>query len=213
MGALICHPQWVLECCCPLFLVTPGRGELDSVLIVNLFFWGLLARTLAPWCFGTENGRHAGGGNGNPLQCSCLENPRDGGARWAAICGVAQSRTRPKRLSSSVGDVHIFLLLQLPFRMALLALKTLPLIWFGEGKTSHFCFPYRLHEKGSTVDFKLFLPSPGCQLAPQSTVHLQSRYRHPSFYQMLQAQVEWKHGPGDRPRRHCTSSLQSPFIL
>ena len=42
-----------------------------------------------------------GEGNGNPLQCSCLENPRDGGAWWAAICGVAQSRTRLKRLSSS----------------------------------------------------------------------------------------------------------------
>ena len=36
-----------------------------------------------------------------PLQCSCLENPRDGGAWWAAISGVAQSRTRLKRLSSS----------------------------------------------------------------------------------------------------------------
>ena len=40
-------------------------------------------------------------GNGNPLQCSCLENPRDGGAWWAAIYGVAQSRTRLTRLSSS----------------------------------------------------------------------------------------------------------------
>ena len=40
-------------------------------------------------------------GNGNPLQCSCLENPRDGGAWWAAIYGVTQSRTRLKRLSSS----------------------------------------------------------------------------------------------------------------
>ena len=40
-------------------------------------------------------------GNGNPLQCSCLENPRDRGAWWAAIYGVAQSRTRLKRLSSS----------------------------------------------------------------------------------------------------------------
>ena len=40
-------------------------------------------------------------GNGNPLQCSCLENPRDGGASWAAIYGVAQSQTRLKRLSSS----------------------------------------------------------------------------------------------------------------
>ena len=42
-----------------------------------------------------------GEGNGHPLQCSCLENPRDGGARWAAVYGVAQSRTRLKRLSSS----------------------------------------------------------------------------------------------------------------
>ena len=42
-----------------------------------------------------------GEGNGNPLQCSCLENPRDGGAWWAAVFGVAQSRTRLKRLSSS----------------------------------------------------------------------------------------------------------------
>ena len=42
-----------------------------------------------------------GEGNGNPLQDSCLENPRDGGAWWAAINGVAQSRSRLKRLSSS----------------------------------------------------------------------------------------------------------------
>ena len=41
-----------------------------------------------------------GEGNGNPLQCSCLENPRDGGARWAAVYGVAQSQTWLKRLSS-----------------------------------------------------------------------------------------------------------------
>ena len=42
-----------------------------------------------------------GEGNGNPLQCSCLENPRDGGAWWAAVCGVAQSRTQLKQFSSS----------------------------------------------------------------------------------------------------------------
>ena len=42
-----------------------------------------------------------GEGNGNPLQCSCLENHRDGGAWWAAVCGVAQSRTQMKQLSSS----------------------------------------------------------------------------------------------------------------
>ena len=42
-----------------------------------------------------------GEGNGNPLQCSCLENPRDGETWWAAVYGVAQSWTRLKRLSSS----------------------------------------------------------------------------------------------------------------
>ena len=42
-----------------------------------------------------------GEGNGNPLQCSCLENPGDGRAWWAAVYGVAQNRTQLKRLSSS----------------------------------------------------------------------------------------------------------------
>jgi len=46
---------------------------------------------------------YIGEGNGNPLQYSCLENPSDGGAWWAAIYGVTQSQTRLKRLSSSSG--------------------------------------------------------------------------------------------------------------
>ena len=49
-----------------------------------------------------------GEGNSNPLQCSCLENPRDGGAWWAAIYGVAQSQTRLKWLSSSSIYIYIF---------------------------------------------------------------------------------------------------------
>ena len=52
---------------------------------------------------------YIGEGNGNPLQCSCLENPRDRGAWWAAVYGVAQSRTRLKRLSSSS---NIFIMLK-----------------------------------------------------------------------------------------------------
>ena len=48
-----------------------------------------------------------GEGNGNPLQCSCLENPRDGRAWWAAIYGVAQSRTRLERLSRSSSSSHV----------------------------------------------------------------------------------------------------------
>ena len=51
-----------------------------------------------------------GEGNGNPLQCSCLENPRDGGAQWAAIYGIAQSRTWLKRLSSSSSKCDIICL-------------------------------------------------------------------------------------------------------
>ena len=42
-----------------------------------------------------------GEGNGNPLQCSCLENPRDRGAWWAAVYGLAQTRTQLKYISSS----------------------------------------------------------------------------------------------------------------
>ena len=48
-----------------------------------------------------------GEGNGNPLQCSCLENPRDREAWWAAVYGVAQSRTRLKRLSSSSSNIDL----------------------------------------------------------------------------------------------------------
>ena len=47
-----------------------------------------------------------GEGNGNPLQYSCLENPRDSGAYWAAVCGVAQSWTRLMRLSSSSSQIN-----------------------------------------------------------------------------------------------------------
>ena len=66
-----------------------------------------------------------GEGNGNPLQCSCLENPRDRGAWWATVYGVAQSRTRLKWLSSSFAsctskllDCRITTSIVLPFKKA-----------------------------------------------------------------------------------------------
>jgi len=65
----------------------------------------------SPWgCYGSDVTERLhfhfslsrnGEGNGNPLQCSCLENPRDGGAWWAAVYAVAQSRTRLKQLNSN----------------------------------------------------------------------------------------------------------------
>ena len=69
------------------------RGHKESDMTEQLHFHFSLA------CIGE--------GNGNPLQCSCLENPRDRGAWWAAIYGVAQSRTRLKRLSSSIHHVYL----------------------------------------------------------------------------------------------------------
>ena len=56
---------------------------------------------LSPCLFNLHVEYIIGEGTGNPLQYSCLENPRDRGAWWAAVYGVAQSRTRLKRLSSS----------------------------------------------------------------------------------------------------------------
>ena len=55
-------------------------------------------------------------GNGNPVQCSCLANPRDGGAWWAAVYGVTQSQTRLKWLSSSSSS-SIVILLNLKIRI------------------------------------------------------------------------------------------------
>ena len=63
-----------------------------------------------------------GEGDGTPLQYSCLENPRDGGAWWAAVYGVTQSWTRLKRLSSSSSSVYMSKLLSqfVPFPQSLL---------------------------------------------------------------------------------------------
>ena len=69
----------------PVGCSTWGREESDTTERLHFHF--------SFSCFGE--------GNGNPLQCSCLENPRDGGAWWAAVYGVARSGTRLKRLSSS----------------------------------------------------------------------------------------------------------------
>ena len=53
-------------------------------------------RPLQVFSYLNHSSGSSGEGNGNPLQCSCLENPRDGGAWWAAVYGVAQGQTRLK---------------------------------------------------------------------------------------------------------------------
>ena len=84
------HGQWSLVGCSPW-----GHEESDTTERLHFHF------SLS--CIGE--------GNGSPLQHSCLENPRDGGAWWAAVYGVAQSRTRRKRLSSSKTNWDHYVLL------------------------------------------------------------------------------------------------------
>ena len=73
-------------------------------------------------------------GNGNPLQCSCLENPKDGRAWWTAICGVTQSRTRLERLSSSSSSCYYCYYDSTPLIVP--ALNSLSLPCFVSDKTS-----------------------------------------------------------------------------
>ena len=95
------HGQRSLVGCSPW-----GREESDMTELLHFHF--SLSRT--------------GEGNGNPLQCSCLENLRDGGAWWAAVYAVTQSWTRLKRLSSSSSSsklsITIFFFLLLFFFLA-----------------------------------------------------------------------------------------------
>ena len=73
-----------------------------------------------------------GEGNGNPLQCSCLENARDGGAWWAAVYGVAQSLTRLKQLSSSSSSrntISRLLVLKVILSCSLYLTDTIHLLW------------------------------------------------------------------------------------
>ena len=82
----------------PVFL--PGKSHGQKSL-VGCSPWGCLESDSTEWLHFHFSLSCIGEGTGNPLQCSCLENPRDGGAWWAAVYGVAQHQTRLKWLSSS----------------------------------------------------------------------------------------------------------------
>ena len=88
----------------PTPVLLPGKSH-GWWSLVGCSPWGRLESN-------TAEGLHfslscIGEGNGNPLQCSWLENPRDGGAWWAAVYGVTLSRTRLKRLSSSSSILNV----------------------------------------------------------------------------------------------------------
>ena len=84
----------------PTPVLLPG-GSCGWRSLVGCSPWGCWESDTTEWLHFHFSLSCIGEGNGNPLQCSCLDNPRDGGAWWAAVYGVAQSRTRLKRLSSS----------------------------------------------------------------------------------------------------------------
>ena len=84
----------------PLEILLPGKSY-GWRSLVGCSPWGHGESDTTEWLHFHFSLSCIGEGNGNPLQCSCLENPRDGRAGWASVCGVAQSRTRLKWLSSN----------------------------------------------------------------------------------------------------------------
>ena len=94
--------------------------------------WGCWGLNTTEWLHFHVSLSCIGEGNGSPLQYSCLENPRDGGAWWAAVYGVAQSRTRLKRLSSSGSSPSFH-----PRICSMCCFGNLPKC--SPWKTKHFC--------------------------------------------------------------------------
>ena len=84
----------------PTPVLLPGKSH-GRRSLVGCHPWGREESDMTEWLHFHFSPSRIGEGNGNPLQCSCLENPRDRGAWWAAVYGVAQSQTRLKWLSSS----------------------------------------------------------------------------------------------------------------
>ena len=89
----------------PTPVLLPGKSH-GRRSLVGCSPWGLEESDTTEWLHFHISLSCIGEGNGNPPQYSCLENPKDGGAWWAAVYGVAQSRTRLKKLSSSSKGQH-----------------------------------------------------------------------------------------------------------
>ena len=94
---ILCDP---MNCSHPTPVLLPGKSH-GRRRLVGCSPWGREESNMTERFHFHFSLSCIGEGNGKQLQCSCLENPRDGGAWWAAIYGVAQSWTQLKRLSSS----------------------------------------------------------------------------------------------------------------
>ena len=89
----------------PTQVLLPGKSH-GRRSLVGCSPWGRWESDMTEWLHFHFSLSCIGEGNGNPLQCSCLKNPRDGGAWWAAVYGVAQSQTWLKRLSCSSNQLN-----------------------------------------------------------------------------------------------------------
>ena len=99
----------------PTPVLSPGKSHGQRSL-EGCSPWGRWGSDLTEWLHFHFSLSCIGEGNGNPLQCSCLENPKDGGAWWAAIYGVARSRTRLKWLSSSSSRLLLQIIYPTPYQ-------------------------------------------------------------------------------------------------
>ena len=113
----------------PTPVLLPGKSH-GWRSLVGCSPWGHWESDTTEWLHFHFSLSCIGEGNGNPLQCSCLENPRDGGACWAAFYGVAQSRTWLKRLSSGMVLFNRVLMILLSYIFTQLSLTfTFFLAW------------------------------------------------------------------------------------
>ena len=136
-------PCWLKHLCSirqrrqwhPTPVLLPGKSH-GWRSLVGCSPWGCKELDTTEWLHFHFSFSCIGGGNGNPLQCSCLENSRDGGAWWAAVYGVAQSRTRLKWLSSSSSSSSIRALVPVSCFLSL----SLSGSFFGAQRPSGFTF-------------------------------------------------------------------------
>ena len=117
----------------PTPVLLPGKSHGQRSL-VGYSPWGRWELDMTQWLHFHFSLSCIGEGNGNPLQCSWWENPRDSTTWWAAIYGVAQSRTQLKRLSSSSSWSIVFLVLAwsklIAVACAISALLLIPISYF-----------------------------------------------------------------------------------
>ena len=143
-----CRRQWH-----PTAVLLPGKSH-GWRSLVDCSPWGHKASDMTEWLHFHFSLSCIGEGNGNSLQCSCLENPRDGGAWWAAIYGVTQSRTRLKWLSSSSSRNTTY------FYILVFTLASLPNSLMNSSSFFHSVFRFSMYRIISPINNgNLLLPS------------------------------------------------------